>query len=539
MSPLTQASVRDEIRKALADFAEETVRKELEKSRKDLEGLVRQALRDVAPTGEQPLRRKDLHTALDEWWANTNGKGSAKLQLHPQLVDLDPVPQRQTSEVKSEVSAPTSTTSPPSSPAFSLPPAIMPEPVRSIEVLTPLASPMMCPKSVSAPSTPLMPFSSLTPSAFSAGGGRKDWRRSFVEKATKANRKIEYIHGSQCRETFEVNEVLEEATKALDLGQAPNLVEDGLGGTYFIKDRNGNSIAVFKPRDEEPLAPNNPKVHAGQGCNGLKEGVLVGEAALNEYAAFIIDQASPPSLRAGVSPTALVRIENSVFFSAKEGRNSAFRIVKDKVGSFQLFAQHDCTSEDMGSGCYPEEMVHRLAVLDIRLCNTDRHAGNILVREERGKVSALVPIDHGYALPGDVGEATFEWLSWPAAKRPFSEALRREILAIDLDGIDALLKKRVPVLRSKCLATLRTCTLLLQRGVQAGLTAHDIGALMTRPYSHRDEPQQPSALEELVAAARRQTPDGRESLAWIRSFDELVQIKCLSYLAELKEAAGH
>lgn len=360
-----------------------------------------------------------------------------------------------------------------------------------------------------------------------------------MEKATKANRKIEYIHGSQCRETYEVNEVLEEAIKALEDGVEPHLVEDGLGGTYFIRDRCDQSIAVFKPRDEEPLAPNNPKVHAspvvsGLAGPGLKEGVLVGEAALNEYAAFLLDQASPVSLRAGVCPTALVRIANSVFYSAKEDRHSAFRIIKDKVGSLQLFARHSCTSEDMGSGCFPDDQVHCIAVLDIRLCNTDRHAGNILVREERGKVSALVPIDHGYALPGDVGEATFEWLSWPAAKRPFSEAIRREILAIDLDAVEALLKKRVPVLRTKCLETLRTCTLLLQRGVEAGLTAFDIGNLMTRPYSAPDEPQQASDLEELVASARRQAASGLDSSAWFRYLDELVRAKCLSVAEELK-----
>jgi hypothetical protein len=100
--------------------------------------------------------------------------------------------------------------------------------------------------------------------------------------------------------------------------------------------------------------------------------------------------------------------------------------MKDKVGSFQLFASHDCTAEDIGASMFPADLVHRIAVLDIRLCNTDRHPGNILVR--RGKqaqaggggggsgararqpVEGLIPIDHGYALPGDVGEASFEWL---------------------------------------------------------------------------------------------------------------------------------
>ena len=189
-------------------------------------------------------------------------------------------------------------------------------------------------------------------------------------QATQApgSRKVEFLLNSKCRETRDVDAVLAEAILALDRGVkpdlgepctsyprmhcmglfrgmtrlflAPNTVEDGLGGTYFIKDRTGHSIAVFKPRDEEALAPNNPKAHVGAGRgNGMKEGILVGEAAVNEYAAFLVDQSSSLGLRAGVCATALVRMAHSVFHSASEDRSSVFRSVKDKVGSFQLFAQ--------------------------------------------------------------------------------------------------------------------------------------------------------------------------------------------------------
>lgn len=339
---------------------------------------------------------------------------------------------------------------------------------------------------------------------------RKDWRKSFVDRATKTNRKVEYLHSSHGREAHEVNEVVEEAIKALEVGVKPHLVEDGLGGTYFIKDRTDKSIAVFKPRDEEPLAPNNPKVHAGEGTgSGLRNGVLVGEAAINEYASFLIDNACSTKLRAGIPPTALVKVANSVFHSANEDRRSPFRTIKDKVGSFQLFAAHDCISEDIGASRFPDDQVHRLAALDIRLCNTDRHSGNILVRELGGQVAALIPIDHGYALPGEIGDATFEWLSWPAAKRPFSDGMRTEILSINLDAVEAMLTKQVPELRAECLSTLRTCTTLLQRGVEAGLTPFDIGSLMTRPTgdAHGEEQRQAqelSVLEKMVIEARRQ-----------------------------------
>lgn len=42
--------------------------------------------------------------------------------------------------------------------------------------------------------------------------------------------------------------------------QEPERALEGLGGTYFFKDDLGNKVAIVKPCDEEPLAPNNPKV---------------------------------------------------------------------------------------------------------------------------------------------------------------------------------------------------------------------------------------------------------------------------------------
>ena len=42
--------------------------------------------------------------------------------------------------------------------------------------------------------------------------------------------------------------------------QEPERASEGLGGTYFFKDESGSKVAIVKPCDEEPLAPNNPKV---------------------------------------------------------------------------------------------------------------------------------------------------------------------------------------------------------------------------------------------------------------------------------------
>jgi len=501
---MTRAELRDEIQAALASFAEDVMRRELEQLgealRQDLRSVLEQLGADESVA--ELLTKSSMHKAP----ACHTSQASTTLQRGASAGSTGSTESTQSTEGTGRAG--------------------------SLWLTSPPCSPLWLPLGI--PDTSLLPYDLLPPSLpqTPSSSRHKDWRRSFVEKATKANRKVEFLPGSQCRETHDINDVLEEANKALDDGIEPHLVEDGLGGTYFVRDRHGRSIAVFKPRDEEPLGPNNPKVHAGEGKgSGLKEGVLVGEAAINEFVAFLLDHASSPELRAGVCPTALVCMANSVFHSATEDRHSLFHTIKDKVGSFQLFAQHDCTSEDLGPSRFPVDQVHRLAALDIRLYNTDRHSGNILVREQGGKVSALVPIDHGYALPGEMSaEVTLEWLSWPASKQPFSEVMRREILAIDVGAVEAALKRRVPLLRAECLRTLRTCTRLLQYGVEVGLTAFDIGSLMTRPWSLAEKgPQPPSALEEAVTeAARRATDSG---LTQDELLDKLLREKCQSVAA--------
>ena len=44
----------------------------------------------------------------------------------------------------------------------------------------------------------------------------------------------------------------------------PKLTEDGTSGTYILRNAQKQSIAIFKPIDEEPFAPNNPRGHTGQ-----------------------------------------------------------------------------------------------------------------------------------------------------------------------------------------------------------------------------------------------------------------------------------
>lgn len=77
----------------------------------------------------------------------------------------------------------------------------------------------------------------------------------------------------------------------LQARQDPEAAREGMGGTYFFTNEAGRKVAIFKPCDEEPLAPANPKGYVGRnlGDPGWKSTVRVGEAAMREVAAYLLD----------------------------------------------------------------------------------------------------------------------------------------------------------------------------------------------------------------------------------------------------------
>ncbi|PUZ75177.1 hypothetical protein GQ55_1G129500 [Panicum hallii var. hallii] len=170
---------------------------------------------------------------------------------------------------------------------------------------------------------------------------------------------------------------------------------EGSGGVYLMKDQSGESnIAVFKPIDEEPMAENSPRgLPFSVDGEGLKRDTRVGEGALREVAAYLLDhpidgcRSHDGTGFSGVPPTALVR---------------SFHMGKElKIGSLQMFVENQGSCEDMGPQAFFVKEVQKIAVFDIRLANADRHAGNILVCQD-GDQMQLVPIDHGYCLPEKV-----------------------------------------------------------------------------------------------------------------------------------------
>ncbi len=208
------------------------------------------------------------------------------------------------------------------------------------------------------------------------------------------------------------------------------LALDGSGGTYFLKsggDRRGTNVAVFKPEDEEPFAPENPRGFQGRlGQGGLRAGILSGEAAVREAAAYRLDVRTGGKFRVPVS----VMVELVCQPQASRA-HSAKQYVR-KQGSLQRFVKHDDTASDVSHSlfsvrdvqtrahahacgraharartrarthahaCAQVHDVHRIVILDLHVVNTDRNVENILCHYPNGRrdsgVASLTPIDHG------------------------------------------------------------------------------------------------------------------------------------------------
>lgn len=286
-----------------------------------------------------------------------------------------------------------------------------------------------------------------------------------------------------------VHELIKVTLEGLEKGRKPIRSSEGSGGAYLMQDSSGlKYVSIFKPTDEEPMAFNNPRgLPISVDGEGLKKGTQVGQGALREVAAYILDhpRKGPRSYHnneekgfAGVPPTVMVRCMHEGFHHPEGYKNVSSNV---KIGSLQMFMRNIGSCEDMGPRTFPVEEVHKISVLDMRLVNADRHAGNILVAKngEDGPI-VLIPIDHGYCLPKSFEDCTFDWLYWPQAQEPYSLDTTEYIKSLDAEEDIKLLKSHGWELPLECARILRISTMLLQKGAEKGLTPFTIGSIMCR-----------------------------------------------------------
>ncbi|KAK0583998.1 hypothetical protein LWI29_006230 [Acer saccharum] len=300
-------------------------------------------------------------------------------------------------------------------------------------------------------------------------------------------------------------QLVKEIVMAMKNGVDPIPVHSGLGGAYYFRNCQGENVAIVKPTDEEPYAPNNPKGFVGKalGQPGLKRSVRVGETGFREVAAYLLDY----DHFADVPCTALVKVTHTIFNinDGVNGNKNQERKQVSKIASLQQFIPHDFDASDHGTSSFPVAAVHRIGILDIRILNTDRHAGNLLVRKFNGTGSfgqvELVPIDHGLCLPENLEDPYFEWIHWPQASIPFSEDELDYINHLDPFRDSEMLRLELPMIREACLRVLILCTIFLKEAAAFGLCLAEIGEMMSREFRGHEE--EPSELELICIEARR------------------------------------
>lgn len=328
--------------------------------------------------------------------------------------------------------------------------------------------------------------------------------------------------GSDC--AVKTAELVKDIVMAIKNGIDPIPVKSGLGGVYYFRNNKGENIAIVKPTDEEPLAPNNPKGFSGKalGRPGLKRSVRVGETGYREVAAYLLDH----DHFANVPPTVLVKVTHSIFNvnGGVDKTEPSDNKMVSKVASLQRYIPHDFEASDYGTSGFPVSAVHRIGILDIRIFNTDRHAGNLLVRKidgigRFGQVE-LIPIDHGLCLPESLEDPYFEWIHWPQASIPFSEEELEYIKNLDPVRESEMLEMELPMIRKACLRVLVLCTVFLKEAAAFGLCLAEIGEMMTREF--RGQEDKPSELENVCLEARRTIVDWEISTIRAGGDEELI-----------------
>jgi len=433
------------------------------------------------------------------------------------------------------------------------------------------------------------------------------------------------VVGTLTHRTPAVRRLARAVVGGLRAAQEPRRAPGGhCGGAYVFADEAGAPVALVKPGDEEPSCAwrgggGGGGVGVGVGASASGSGAFTccvrpGEAMLREAAAYLLDHGG----FAKVPPTALVRLTRAALGGRAAGAAavaaatpplpppprppggpgpsllttalttdapppprsplprppSPLALPSLTLASLQAFTPHAGDAGEAGAGRFPTRDVHAVAILDVRLLNTDRHAGNILVRVRGGggggggggrgsgsgggngrggcasaavygpapfgpaaalaaavqrpdcpasAVAAaaaaappplppptceLVPIDHGFSLPEQLGgpaaDPFLEWLHWPQAALPLDSVTAAYVAALDPDGDVALLQAELPALRDESLRALQVGTRLLQRCMAAGLTLRDVGAALTRPLvdGRSGSGSSSSELERLCWAAR-------------------------------------
>lgn len=216
----------------------------------------------------------------------------------------------------------------------------------------------------------------------------------------------------------EFNEKIKQVEFAIDHNVLPQRIYEGSSGSYFAKNVTMKTVAVFKPKDEEPYGRLNPKwtkwLHKiccpccfGRSC------LVPNQGYLSEAGASIVDEKLGLNI---VPKTRVVKLSADSFnylaidrVKSKTKQNLANRFpnmrfdrigLPPKVGSFQLFVEGykdadywlrrfdtDEQLSEQQTKAFLNQF-QRLVILDYIIRNTDRGNDNWLIKYDKVKKTA-------------------------------------------------------------------------------------------------------------------------------------------------------
>lgn len=262
--------------------------------------------------------------------------------------------------------------------------------------------------------------------------------------------------------------------EAIECGIQPIRISQGSSGSYFVRNKNGKIVGVFKPKNEEPYGSLNPKwikwLHKtccpcffGRSC------LIANLGYISEAAASVLDR----QLGLNIVPrTEVVELASSAFnYSWIDRKQKDKKGLPKKIGSFQIFLTgykdsgtliKDFVDQTIGEQSIKQFQFsfERLVILDYLMRNTDRGMDNWMlyygrpdddeaVRQDKSASTSLAAlesswhvvsspivrvagIDNGLAFPHKHPDKwrsyPYGWAWLPFARVPFSEETRKLFL---------------------------------------------------------------------------------------------------------------
>lgn len=90
---------------------------------------------------------------------------------------------------------------------------------------------------------------------------------------------------------LKMSKLIKRVQEGINKKLKPVMIDEGVSGSYYLRDGVGENTAIFKCIDEEPFAPNNPKGYSSAfGEDSFRSGIKSGEVSLREVAAYYLDE---------------------------------------------------------------------------------------------------------------------------------------------------------------------------------------------------------------------------------------------------------